>query len=131
VIGKSILVASGVLLALAGVLLIFLPQESIAALGVPANPGAVAMTQLLAAALLALGFINWNSRANIIGGIYSRPLALGNFLFYGVGAISLGKSLPHLPLVLAFAVVVLALFAIAFGWLLFFADPVGKDSLAP
>ena len=130
-IGKLILAASCALLAVAGVLLIFLPQESIVALGIAANPGAVAMTQLLAAALLAFGFIDWNSRANIVGGIYSRPLVLGNFLFYGVGAISLGKALPHLPAVLAFAEVVLALFAMAFGWLLFFADPAGKTPSIP
>lgn len=127
-IGKLILSASGIALALSGTLLIFLPPELNAALGIVASPGAVALSQLLAAALLALGFINWNSRANIVGGIYSRPLVLGNFLFYGIGAVSLGKALPHLPTILAVAVAVLAVFALIFGWLLFFADPAGKKS---
>ena len=64
-----------------------------------------------------------------MGGIYSRPLALQNLLLFGVGAIALdraalrGASLPAVQL----AACVFTVFAVAFGWLMFFHDPIPES----
>ena len=84
--------------------------------------------QMLSAALLGLGILNWFSRANLIGGIYGRPLALANFLFFFVSSTALVRAVLHhpepMPILCAAALGVL--FTVAFAWLLFFHDPVGK-----
>jgi hypothetical protein len=127
---KIVLTASAVLLFGAGLALNFLPQEVAAALGMGNAPTAVLLVQVLSAALLGMGFLNWLSKGNPMGGIYSRPLALQNFLFFGVSSISLDRtalrsaSLPAIQL----AACVVTLFAVAFGWLMFFHDPIPKES---
>ncbi len=127
-LGKLILSTSGLAFALAGAALVFFPQEVATTIGLPPKPLAILPLQLLAAAQMGFGFLNWYSRANVVGGIYSRPLVLANFLFCGVSAISLGKAFQHLPAALLAAFAVFALFTAAFGWLLFFADPSAKKS---
>jgi hypothetical protein len=63
-----------------------------------------------------------------MGGIYSRPLALQNFLFFGVGAIPLDRAaFRAAPLLsIQLAACVFTVFAVAFGWLMFFHDPIPK-----
>lgn len=90
---------------------------------------AVRLLQVLSAALLGMGFLNWFSKGNPMGGIYSRPLALQNFLFFGVSAIALDRAalraatLPAIQL----AACVVTVFAVAFGWLMFIHDPIPKE----
>ncbi len=125
---RPVLTVAGATLFLTGVAVDFLPQEIAPALGLPVTPGAVLLLQLLAAAMLAMGAINWLSKGNPMGGIYSRPLALADFLLFGVGAVSLDRAVFRSALPPAFmgAAAVCTLFAVAFIWLLFFHDPVGK-----
>jgi hypothetical protein len=127
---KWVLGAVGVVLFVSGTLLAFLPQETAAALGiVPVGPVTLVL-QALSAALLGWGILNWFSRANLIGGIYGRPLALGNFLFFFVSASALGKAAMRgsAPMLVVGAAGVSVLFTVAFAWLLFFHDPVGKQA---
>jgi hypothetical protein len=46
------------------------------------------------AGALYLGFamLNWMAQGNIIGGIYSRPVAIGNLAHFTIGALTLLKS---------------------------------------
>jgi len=131
--GKIVLTASAVLLITLGVVLNFIPQEAAAALGIAVAPVTTALTQVLASALLGMGFIDWFSRANRIGGIYARPLALGNFLLFGSSALSLGRtfSAHHDARIIGIAAAVFALLALAFCWLIFFADPLAAESRPP
>jgi hypothetical protein len=124
-----VLTASAILLFGMGLALNFLPQEVAAALGLGNAPMAVLVLQVLSAALLGMGFLNWLSKGNPMGGIYSRPLALQNFLFFGVSAISLDRAaLRAAPLpAIQIAACVFTAFAVAFGWLMFFHDPISKE----
>lgn len=125
---KIVLTASAVFLIGAGIGLDFLPQEIGAALGLGSTSAAVLPLQLLAAAYLGAGFMNWWSKHNRIGGIYSRPLALQNLLLFGVAAIALDRAALHGPATrwIQFAAIVFTLFALAFCWLMFFNDPVAE-----
>jgi len=125
---KIVLTTSAVFLGILGVVLDLLPQETAASLGLGMEPIAVLILQVLAAALLGMGFMNWLSRGNPMGGIYSRPLALQNFLFFGVGAIPLDRAVFHSDpkLAVQLAACVFSVFAVAFGWLMFFHDPIPK-----
>jgi hypothetical protein len=116
---------SAVLLLSTGLALNFLPQEIAATLGLGIAPTTVLLLQVLSAAFLGMGYLNWLSRGNPMGGIYSRPLALQNLLFFGVGAISLDRAAFHAPHILAIqiAACVFTALAVAFSWLMFFHDP--------
>jgi hypothetical protein len=72
----------------------FLPQELLGALGAPGASGAmVVIAQVIGALYLGFAMLNWMARGNPIGGIYSRPIAMGNFLHFTVAAIALAKAL--------------------------------------
>lgn len=127
---KWIVGTAGVVLFVSGALLAFLPQETAEALGiVPVGPVTLVL-QVLSAALLGWGILNWFSRANLIGGIYGRPLALGNFLFFFVSASALVKLAMRgsAPMLVMGTAVVSVVFTAAFAWLLFFHDPVAKQA---
>ena len=125
---KIVLTVCAGFLCVMGLALDFLPQEAAAALGLGLTPIAVLILQVFSAALLGMGFLNWLSRGNPMGGIYSRPLALQNLLFFGVGAISLDRAAFHTGPILAIqmAACVFTVFAAAFAWLMFFHDPIPK-----
>lgn len=116
-----IMSASALWLLLAGALLTFLPQELLAALGAAPEPRLVALIQVCGAAYLGFAMLNWSARRNLIGGIYSRPVAIGNFLHFVAAALAIIKVAPatdwHWTLVAASAVY--GLFAIAFGIVVF------------
>ena len=99
----------------------FAPTELLSALHViPTGPLPV-LIQLMGALYLAFAMANWTAKDSLIGGIYARPLSLGNILHFMVGALALAKyefaAGFHGPLVAA--LVVYAIFALGFGWLVF------------
>ena len=83
--------ASAILSALLGVAASFLPQEILSYAG--AGSGGVGIVIVQAAGALYLGFaaLNWTAQGNLIGGIYSRPVALANFMHFAVGSIAMLK----------------------------------------
>ena len=67
---------------------------------------------------LYLGFanLNWMARGVLIGGIYSRPLAMGNFLHFSIVTIVLAKTLSATTLFpLVACGIAYAIFAVWFG----------------
>lgn len=112
--------ASAVVLGVAGAAGLFLPQEILAAIGAPATGILPALLQLHAALLLGFAMINWMAKDSLIGGIYNRPVLVGNAAHFAIGAITLlklivGNVTP--PVIVATALYVV--FAIGFGMLLF------------
>lgn len=79
------------------------------------------VVQLLGTLYLSFAYTNWTAKDSNIGGIYARPTSLGNFAHFSVGTIVIVKSLmssgANLPL--AIAVIIYAVFAAIFGWLVF------------
>ena len=125
---KAILTASAIILGIAGIAASFAPAEIARA----AAPGTMPLIiQLLGAAYFAFAMANWMARGSLIGGIYNRPLALGNATHFVVGALALVKVTlgdPRLPLIVA--TVIYALFALAFTALLF-TSPAARASTPP
>jgi len=76
-----------------GVVASFLPQELAAHFGARPDSPIVLAIQIGGALYLGFAILNWTARAILIGGIYSRPVALGNFLHFAVVAIVLLKAL--------------------------------------
>jgi Fe2+ transport system protein B len=113
------MVTSAVVMAVLGLAASFLPQELVALADAPANSVITLMVQLLGALLVAFAMVNWMAKDSLIGGIYNRPVALGNLVHFSVGGIALVKVLMagHAPGYLYIPAALYVLFAIAFATL--------------
>ena len=104
----------------------FLPQELSAAAGVSGSPAMVHLIVQIAGALyLGAAVQNWMARQSTIGGIYNRPLALGNLVHFLVVAIALGRLLlaGNRTVVVVALTVVYGVFAVAFFVVAFGSSP--------
>ncbi len=111
-----------------GILASFLPREIAVHYGVQAELPATLMIQVGGAMYLGFAALNWMARSILIGGIYGRPVALGNFFHFAVAAITLLKAFAgglRIVEILAGAAVY-GLFAAWFG-LVLFTNPFAKD----
>ncbi|HEV2912373.1 MAG TPA: hypothetical protein VGX92_03555 [Pyrinomonadaceae bacterium] len=118
---KILMVTSSLMLGLAGIAASFAPSELLQALGSPVAEPLPVLIQLLGAMYIAFAITNWTAKDNMIGGIYSRPLSLGNCVHFIVGALALAKQqFSHAvswPLIAT--LIVYTSFAICFAWLVF------------
>lgn len=123
--------ASAVVMATTGIFLTFAPEELQLWMNIPEETHMTIIFQILGALYFAFGMINWMSRGNLIGGIYSRPVAIGNVLHFVVVALALvksdlwGEGQWYRMIFIGFYV----LFAILFGVILF-THPIKDDSPA-
>jgi hypothetical protein len=116
-----LMVVSSILLGLAGIVALFAPQELLAALHVPVTHPLPVVIQLMGAFYVAFALTNWTAKDSIIGGIYARPISLGNFAHFTVGELVLAKNqlTDGAPALLFVVLIVYAVFALIFGWLVF------------
>lgn len=115
------MIASAVVMAIAGILASFIPHEILNYIGVNSTGIAPLIIQITGALYLGFAVMNWMAKGILIGGIYARPLAMGNFMHYVVSALALIKGLrtnPHLTSVWTLCAIYL-IFAILFGLILF------------
>jgi hypothetical protein len=112
-----------------GVAGLFLPQELLTAAGQEPIGILRGLVQLLGALLFAFATVNWIARGSLLGGIYNRPVALGNLAHFMIGALVLIKLAiagERGAAVLVLTAVYVA-FALAFTAVLF-RSPVARES---
>ena len=116
---KILMISSCVFLATLGITFTFIPDEIISGLNVTPNQISTLSLQLLGALYLGFAILNWMAKGTIIGGIYNRPITIGNFMHFAVGALALIKIVTkihtHLEIVVSLTVVY-SVFAILFGY---------------
>jgi len=119
------MIASALVLGLAGVAASFAPAELLTAWGAPATEQTVLLVQLLGALYFAFALLNWSAKGVMIGGIYARPVSLGNLLHFTMGALALAKQAGSRGLGMPWiaALVIYTIFAILFGLLVFGGRP--------
>lgn len=100
---------------------IFAPEEVMAYAGGQSGAFATLAMQGFGAVYVGFSLLNWMAQANLIGGIYSRPVALGNLVHFFIATSALLKavlagqhSLPAMAGAAAYAA-----FAVLFGVVLF------------
>lgn len=86
---RLLLTATAMLMGVMGVALSFLPDEILAATKTPSSVLIVLLLKITGALYVGLAMINWMSRGVIMGGIYARPLAMGNLLHFFAAAMAL------------------------------------------
>ena len=88
---KILLTTSAIFLGLIGLGLSFLPKETLTYLNISSNQILSVILQILGSLYLGFAIMNWMAKESLIGGIYNRPIAIGNFMHFSVGGISLMK----------------------------------------
>lgn len=119
---KLILSSSAVALGFLGVVLIFAPDVAVGLLLAENNYESMLAAQLLGALYFGFAMINWMSKSNLIGGIYNRPLAVGNFTHFMIGGITLAKLIlanPGLPYSIWTLGIVYGVYGVSFALILF------------
>jgi hypothetical protein len=114
---RIVMSGSALVLGAAGIGATFFPHEWVASLGLPSTGVLPVVVQLHAALLLGFAMLNWMAKDSAIGGIYNRPLAIGNLVHFLVGAIALLKYVAAgaRPAYVLVAAVIYAVFAVAFA----------------
>jgi hypothetical protein len=117
---RILMITSAALMAVIGLGMSFMPQEVLGMHGSVADNATVLLVQMAGAVYLGFAMLNWMARGILIGGIYARPVALGNFLHFVMVAITLTKAAAAFEVVpLAISAAVFSVFAIWFGLVLF------------
>ncbi|WP_243431470.1 hypothetical protein [Algoriphagus lutimaris] len=86
---KIVLSLIAVFLGIFGISLSFFPQEISFSLNLQAD--FFLFLQLMGALYFGYTMINWMVKGSTIGGIYNRPIAIGNFSHFAIGTLALIK----------------------------------------
>jgi hypothetical protein len=119
---KLLMTTSSVFMGLIGIALSFMPNEVLETFGQDPNEILTLTLQLTGALYFGFAMINWMTKAFIIGGIYSRPLSIGNFSHFFVAGLALLKASINGNTTSAYTytmTIIYVLFAILFGYVLF------------
>lgn len=119
---KLIMAASSVLMAVSGSVLVFFPGNLLQYVGTDPNGVSLLILQILGGLYFAFAMLNWTAKANLIGGIYSRPVAIANFTHFMIGGLALSKgvfavkdALPVGAVAIVYVVLALIFGKITFG----------------
>ena len=117
---KIVMTSSALFYAIIGFLLSFLPNEIAGYLNVESNIITILFLNITSALYFGFGILNWMAKGTLIGGIYNKPIAIGNLMHFGVGAIALIKVVSniktHSEIVISLTVVYI-IFAILFVYI--------------
>jgi len=126
-LSKLIMSTSAITMGLVGVLLIFMPNEIANYLNI--NEEGVMIVKVLGSLYFGFSLANWTAKGSILGGIYGRAILFGNFGHFFTSCIYLVKlSFVESTLVVMGAAVLYTVFAISFGYLLFFSAGIKSDN---
>jgi hypothetical protein len=118
---RALMAASAVFLGITGVAALFAPDEILRAASIPSSPFLPSLVQLCAALLFGFAMTNWMVKGSRVGGIYNRPIALGNLVHFAVGAITLDRFAlrGHEAWPIFVVATIYTIFAVGFGLVVF------------
>jgi len=124
--------SSSLVLGLAGIFALFAPDVLLAMLSVPMTNPLSVLIQLMGALYFSFALMNWTAKDSIIGGIYARPISLGNFAHFFSGTLLIAKYLLSngFNVSILLMLVVYTIFAALFYWLVFRATGIVVDKSA-
>ena len=119
------MIASAVFYGILGLGLSFLPEEIYRYMSTDTNQISIITLQILGAAYLGFAMLNWMTKNNLIGGIYSKPLLMGNLVHFLMSSIALikitGSIENHFEIILTLTIIY-SLFTLGFGFV-FMTNP--------
>lgn len=118
---KILMTSSSILLGAAGIFALFAPDVMLALQGVESGASLSLLIQLMGALYFAFALMNWIAKDSAIGGVYARPLSVGNFAHFFAGAMLLLKVQfsAEFNLLMFVIFIVYAMYTGLFYWLVF------------
>ncbi len=114
------MIASSIFLGICGIVLTFFPKEILGYLNTDSNQILVLILQILGSLYLGNGILNWMTKHNLMGGIYSRPLVIGNLIHFLVSFFAIIKvafSIKNHFEVIFSLMVIYFIFTVCFGFI--------------
>lgn len=114
-----LMTASSIFYGTVGIGLTFIPKEISEFFNMDLTQNSFLVLQVLGAAYLGFAMLNWMTKNNLIGGIYSRPLALGNLAHFLTSSLALIKITMHLEssiMVVLVLAIIYSVFTLFFGY---------------
>ena len=122
---KTLMIISAIFLAVNGFGFTFFPNEIAGLLINDDNYIFILILQMLGALYLGFSILNWMSKASLIGGIYNKPILIGNLLHFFTASMALIKLAfkveTNLQLIFSYTIIY-SLFTLFFGYV-FFTNP--------
>ena len=118
---KLLMTSSALFCGIIGILLLFLPNEIAEYLNVEPTIITILFLKILGALYLGFGIFNWTVKGSLIGGIYNKPIALGNLLHFVVGSIELVKVISNIEThreIIIFLTALYIIFGVLFAYVL-------------
>ena len=118
---KFLMTSSALFCVIIGILLLFLPNEIAEYLNVEPTIITILFLKILSALYLGFGILNWTVKGSLIGGIYNRPIALGNLLHFVDGSIELVKVISNIQIhreLIIFLTALYIIFGVLFAYVL-------------
>lgn len=123
---KILMTSSSILLGLAGIFALFMPNLLLPTQGETATM----LVQLMGALYFSFALMNWTAKDSAIGGIYARPVSLANFGHFFTGTLLLIRYILsntfNLPICIV--TIVYAIYAVCFHWLVFRATGLSQST---
>ena len=117
---RWLMMSSAVFLLIAGMITSFYPDKVLETHGVPLNNTVMLLIQMMGGLYMGFAVLNWMARGVLMGGIYARPIAMGNFMHFAIVTILLSKAAAIFGVYqLATSAAVFGVFALGFGIVLF------------
>ena len=88
---KLLMTTSSLFMGLIGITLTFIPDEVLKTLGQTPTSTLNLFLQLTGALYFGFSITNWMAKTVLIGGIYARPLSIGNFSHFLIAGLALIK----------------------------------------
>ncbi|MEO5499851.1 MAG: hypothetical protein ABIR31_00290 [Ginsengibacter sp.] len=115
---KLLMTASAFIMGALGIIASFMPVEILQALEQTPTPTLILVVQITGSLYFGFALINWMAKSYLMGGIYAKPLAIGNFahfLIAGIAIVKAAVSNSITPKYIFILAIIYLLFAIAFG----------------
>ena len=128
---KWLLSSSAVIMGLVGLAGTFIPEEISKTIGIDPAPVTLILLQIIGGLYLGFAILNWFTRSALIGGIYNKPVVLGNLMHCIVVFFALIRQLTE-----QFHFILLILTLIYFGFAVWFtlvmrSNPLSNQSKMP
>jgi hypothetical protein len=94
---RFLMTASVMVLAPLGLAGSFLPQELLRAAGAEPTPALALLVQVTGALYLGFAMLNWMVRDSRIGGIFNRPIVVGNLVHFTSAGLAMLKGVARDP----------------------------------
>ena len=122
---KTLMIISAIFLAVNGFGFTFFPNEIAGLLINDDNYILILILQILGALYLGFSILNLTAKASLIGGIYNKPILIGNLLHFFTASMTFikltFKAETNLQLIFSYTIIY-SLFTLSFGYV-FFTNP--------